>query len=205
MADSDIAIVGLQAIGGVSQIVISWSFDDPNASGLPYLRFKKAEVQYSHLADMSSPVSLGFASTALVDLPVPRGEYRYYRSRAIDQSDQAGEWSAVASAREISFDISIAQNGYWKLPNGLIFQWGLSSLSDVNGTAVATFPIQFPGGALIAVATTANNNPGLVVSIGLQLLTSSYAEFRLTNVFEGVGLVLSAVSGAPCWWFAVGY
>jgi hypothetical protein len=205
VADSDITIVGLQAIGGVSQIVASWSFDDPNAGGLPYLRFKKAEVRYSLSASMSSPVSLGFASTAIVDLPVPRGEQRFYQARAIDQSDQEGEWCGIVPAREISGDVLIATNGYWKLPSGLILQWGLSQVSDLNGHASANFSIPFPHQCFVCVGVTTNNNPAAVVSAGLEDLRSDFAVFRLTAVFDFSGFVLDVSVGVPVWFIAVGY
>lgn len=206
MADSDIAIVGLQAIGGVSQIVLSWAVDDPNVSGLPYLRFDHAEVQYSLSADMSSPVSLGTAFTAFVDLPVSRGETRYYQVRAINQSDQEGEWSATASANEISGDVSVTapDSGYWKLPNGLIFQWGIQS-PDIGSDSIS-FLLPFPNAILTVVASYRPSDAGIdednLFAASVYFLTSDSFKCALR---KQDGAVTSRAAADYVTFFAIGY
>lgn len=205
MPDSDITIVGLQAIGGVSQIVLSWAFDDPNASGLPYLRFKNAEVQYSLSADMSSPVSLGFASTALADLPVPRGETRYYQARAINDSDQEGDWSSVVSANEISGDVDIVGNeGFWRLPSGLTFEWGHAT-TDGSGDGVATFQRinqgLFHWGGTVSFAPT--DDSYAIHEEDLSVVGSVWSvNFKVQKIEDG-GAVTGA-AGSIATWFAIG-
>ena len=49
------------------------------------------------------------------------------------------------------FPSSLVANGYQKLPNGLIIQWGASETS--NGGVPVTFPIAFPNAAFNVVAT----------------------------------------------------
>lgn len=214
MADSDITIVGLQAIGGQGQIALSWAINDPNALRLPYLRFDKTEVRRSLAADMSSPISLGFATTAIVDLPVPRGERRYYQARALNASGQAGEWGAVATDREISGDVLVASPGYWKLPSGLILQWGFSAASDASGLAVATFAIPFPNDVFVAIGLTQNGLsvfPYTTVSVALNNLQLTYAIFFLSAVTRvspyGVAsnVIQEIVVGSRVWWIAIGY
>lgn len=205
MADSDITIVGLQAIGGVSQIVLSWAVNDPNINGLPYLRFQKAEVQYSLSADMSSPISLGYASTAMADVPVSRGETRYYQARAINLSDQTGEWSAVVSANEISGDVDIVGiAGFWRLPSGLTFEWG-NATTDGGGDGVATFErinqSLFHWGGSVSFSPTDDSYS--IHEDELSVVGSVWSmNFKVQKTEDG-----GAVTGAPAaivTWFAIG-
>lgn len=139
MADSDIAIVGLVVTGGVNQNVLQWAVDDPNISGLPYLRFSVAEVWMSLSPTMAGAVKLDDAYSIYVDQGVPLGQQRYYQVRAKNRSDQFGEFTSVQSATELSGDFILsAPAGYWKHPSGLIMEWGQAT-TDANGTALATF------------------------------------------------------------------
>lgn len=52
-----------------------------------------------------------------------------------------------------SFAASFADNGYQKLPSGLIFQWGLSTSISGNGSVTVTLPIAFPNACVNANAT----------------------------------------------------
>lgn len=57
-------------------------------------------------------------------------------------------WFAVGGSNQLgasaSFGASLSTNGYQKLPNGLIIQWGLIA----GGASYATFPIAFPNSSL---------------------------------------------------------
>lgn len=53
---------------------------------------------------------------------------------------------AVTSAA-LASSKSIAANGYYKLPGGLLLQWGISP-NNVNTTVVGNFPIAFPNQCL---------------------------------------------------------
>ena len=46
------------------------------------------------------------------------------------------------------YNVSLAANGYQKLPSGLIIQWGTATTSASAGVAV-NFPIQFPNSLLL--------------------------------------------------------
>lgn len=149
MADSNISIVGLQATGGVNQIVLQWAVNDPNVNGLPYFRFDIAEIWASPASTMSGEAKIGEASTAFVHLPLSRGDKRYYRVRPRDLSGRLGDFTDVVNATEISGDVLLASNGYWKHPSGLYLQWGNAS---VTGFANVPFPITFPNACFAIVA-----------------------------------------------------
>lgn len=53
---------------------------------------------------------------------------------------------------------SIANNGFYKFPGGMILQWGLVSIPP-SGTATVTFPTNFPNAALSILATYNTNAP----------------------------------------------
>lgn len=64
------------------------------------------------------------------------------------------KWAKNDSDR---FSSSLAANGYQKLPNGLIIQWG-SANNAAAATSVATYPIAFPSAVLSAVVCGGNIN-----------------------------------------------
>ena len=51
-----------------------------------------------------------------------------------------------------------AETGYYKMPNGLILQWGSSSSTTGEGNATITFPITFPTACLTVIIGTYNTN-----------------------------------------------
>ena len=57
----------------------------------------------------------------------------------------------VALADFTGANVSLATNGYQKLPGGLIIQWG-SVTVPVDSSATFTFPIAFPNACLVAFA-----------------------------------------------------
>jgi hypothetical protein len=85
--------------------------------------------------------------------------------------------------------VSKATNGYMKMANGLIIQWGYSSISAV------TFPITFPTACL-------NVNASSVAPI----TSNTWAEAGLANTSwstSGCNLAIKDCSGAT--WIAIGY
>ena len=96
---------------------------------------------------------------------------------------------------------SLGTNGYQKLPNGLIFQWGIHSRS--TGTTTITFPIAFPNGCFIVLprATIASGTPeadedyqvlGAPSTTQFQVF---YQEYNDVNVGSDSGFM----------WFALGH
>jgi hypothetical protein len=63
--------------------------------------------------------------------------------------------SVVSSPSTLGFTQSLGTNGWTKLPNGLIIQWGAYSMPAIN-TNTVSLPITFPNGAFRAVVGYAN-------------------------------------------------
>lgn len=103
----------------------------------------------------------------------------------------------AATVGPASFPNSKAGNGYYKLPNGIIFQWGTSGTG--SGTQATFFPVVFPTALLsITVSVTGsssyNSNRVLVEDSG-------------TNAFYAYGGNSGGgnVGGIAFYWMAIGY
>lgn len=172
MASSDISILGLQATGGVNQIVLQWAVNDPNVEKLPYFRFDAAEVWAATSSSMVGATKIGEASTAFVHLPIARGETRFYQVRARDVSGRLGAFTAPVGGTEISGDVLLATNGYWKNPNGLILQWGSV---PVTGLQTIAFPTPFPHACFTLVAI-----PRTILPLVIYNFLVSFTRFDFT-------------------------
>ncbi|MDR5729326.1 MAG: phage tail protein [Terriglobia bacterium] len=93
------------------------------------------------------------------------------------------------------FGSSITGNGYTKLPNGLIIQWGTATATGAN-----SFPIPFPNVCFSVTANFAAGNSSN--SYVVTTLLNSLSAFTLYafNSTTGAGL-----SGTACYWMAIGY
>ncbi len=83
---------------------------------------------------------------------------------------------------------SLTPNGYFKFPNGLIFQWGYSTMNAGSNTTI-TFPISFPTSCLCVNMTLGASwsYPPVVISKG-------------NSSFVG-----QQYDGGACYWTAIGY
>ena len=99
-----------------------------------------------------------------------------------------------------SFTKSFGDNGYQKLPGGLIIQWGQSSLSDSNGSASATFPIAFPAAVMTVQMSEQSSNVTAVCKWGSASLSLTGASFWCQN--SGA---TTARSGELTRYFVIGY
>jgi len=70
--------------------------------------------------------------------------------QALFTSPTAGAAWAALGAAEVA-----AGTGYTKLPSGLIIQWGVITSLDAGGGAAFTFPIAFPNGRFVFMASFA--------------------------------------------------
>lgn len=87
-----------------------------------------------------------------------------------------------------------ATNGYTKLPNGIILQWGYQARGTV-GEVTVTFPTAFPA-ACVSI-TTNKANTSSTTGLGME----SYD-------VDAVGVTsfqYSRYTDADLYWFAVGY
>ena len=94
---------------------------------------------------------------------------------------------------------STSANGYVKLENGLIIQWGRGN--SVNGeTSVETqFPITFPTACLRVVASPFCSNANASVDGWIQVMSYDTSKFKYFGQYNG------DVGGIACDYIAIGY
>jgi hypothetical protein len=105
--------------------------------------------------------------------------------------------SAAADAANKSYvdgTYSKAANGYVKLPNGVIFQWGYANLGSASSSVSVTFPLAFPA-ACRSVQITDN----------LEIATSARFAASQNVTATTFTIVGSDTSVGGVYWFAVGY
>ena len=95
----------------------------------------------------------------------------------------------------MSFENSKTENGYTKLPNGLIFQWGTVTGILTNATSTVTLPIAFPT-AILNLSGTMKRNAAGYNDAGIWVYPNGLTQILVSN--EN-----SVTSDA--YWFAIGY
>jgi len=80
------------------------------------------------------------------------------------ESNGAAVWGAIGGSSQLgyasAFGSSQSQNGYQKLPGGLIIQWGFLLKSSSSSPLAVTFPIAFPSICLhVLPGFTGQQNP----------------------------------------------
>lgn len=96
-----------------------------------------------------------------------------------------GTNESVALSSSYDAGKSFAGNGYQKLTNGLILQWG-------SGTGTRTFPIAFPTACLNVQATQ-------------QLGGIEYDEVTVNILSTSQVAIYTTNTGGTVYWFAIGY
>ena len=104
------------------------------------------------------------------------------------------------------FSVSLGVNGWAKLPNGLIFQWGCAGpLTPQNPDAIANFNITFPNKCLFITEHDQGNAARKTeVQIGY-LTNTAFTLYNLgiLNRTAPTGLQPPITAYVP--WFAIGY
>lgn len=140
---SNITVSGLVVTPGLGQIFLAWSYNDPNSpKGLTYLQLDRVEIWAATSNDRSLATKLSVEGfTSAIHL-VSDGLDRFYWIRARDRSGQYGDWypSSPTAGVESGATGSLAASGWWKLPPGLILQWGVATFTD---TTDVTYPHAF--------------------------------------------------------------
>lgn len=108
----------------------------------------------------------------------------------------------IASTSVLSFDASLTENGYQKLPSGLIMQWGKYG-SDITaeGEVSFTFPISYPTSCLNVIAVARNSDSSDVNNIYMQIVSMLTTGATLRAQTE-------TATGVKCngfYWQAIGY
>ncbi|MDK4680453.1 phage tail protein [Kingella negevensis] len=100
--------------------------------------------------------------------------------------------------RRNEFAVQATDNGYTRLPNGLILQWGsfyYNDLSDWNNTFDIAYPIAFPNKVLSVVACGA----------GYQGTPTNAATLRNHNFTAYVREMYAGAEAGGVRWFAIGF
>lgn len=85
---------------------------------------------------------------------------------------------AVRIAQLTGTNQSLTNDGYQKLPGGLIMQWG-QVLSNTSGVASLTFPIAFPASAFNVLGMHAGSNSAIVIEVfGSRTLTGTQFQVK---------------------------
>lgn len=99
----------------------------------------------------------------------------------------------ITSAYDVAAgQLGLTANGYAKLPNGLILQWGTASVTTGTFTNV-TFPIAFPNAVLSGTTGTGNGTA----------TAASYSTIG-TYTLTTMQIALNTGSGTVKW-FVIGY
>ena len=98
-----------------------------------------------------------------------------------------GNWIAI-NRIDSDFALSATPNGYTYLPNGLIFQWGLSPLiTDGNFTTV-NLPISYPNTLLnvrVSLNADVSGDAGNSRDTGAQIVSNSQINISYNTTFGG--------------------
>lgn len=100
-------------------------------------------------------------------------------------------WLRQLSVEDITE--SKARPGYFKLPGGMIVQWGAALNITADGTTSVTLPIAFPNSAFVATATTSGS--GLIAS------TAFGGNSKLNVIVKGY----PGSGSFTIYWIAIGY
>lgn len=105
-------------------------------------------------------------------------------------SNGNNQWISVGFTSSGQFPNSLAINGYQKLPNGLIIQWGVTGA--VGAGLNVSFPIAFPNACRSVVAAPNTATAGVTLS------TQSWTTTQFNVSYIGNNLSSTAT------WFAIG-
>lgn len=206
MADSDITVNGLAAAGGVGQIALAWNpaVDPHSPGGLPYLQLATIEVWAAPSNNRALSAQIGeSAGTRLIESGLARAERRYYWLRPRNKAGLFGEWHPLSdiggvAGQEANNQYDLSTNGYYKFPNGLLFQWG----QLVSSGSVTNSPWNVPFTSVFHFNAT---TPQKSVLVPVMLNVTSYdtSGFSLTTTYLISGSFFAA-SGQAVTWFALG-
>lgn len=104
--------------------------------------------------------------------------------------------AAVKAVATALFTQNIAANGWVKLPNGVIVQWGGGS-NDGSGDSTVAFASAFPNAALAVVANSQAIGSGVFVGVNTLTKTTFKAGVWASNSQRQVG--------STFFYFAIGY
>lgn len=102
------------------------------------------------------------------------------------------EFVLANSVQDADFAKSLAANGYTKLPNGLIIQWGSASVATRSNNVKINLPIAFPNAALFAIA-------------GAKGINNLFNGGEAITSWSTTQIGVSTYDGTALTWIAIGY
>ena len=125
---------------------------------------------------------------------------------------QISDWDSalaqtVSQAVAGAFPVQKADNGYLKLPNGLILQWGkVASGWPGEGPYTVTFPIAFPNKCLNTQVTVWSDGRKGSVNLDITIPVGTVRPASFDALFNGIGFQGSTAADLKgFYWFAIGY
>ena len=125
---------------------------------------------------------------------------------------QISDWDtalaqSVSQAVAGAFPAQKADNGYLKLPNGLILQWGkVASGWPGEGPYTVTFPIAFPNKCLNTQITIWSDGRKGSVNLDITIPVGTIRSASFDALFNSIGFPGStAMDLKGLYWFAIGY
>lgn len=104
------------------------------------------------------------------------------------------------------FGSNLIQNGYTKLPSGLIIQWGFVQFSTLGqGVLTTNFNIAFPTTGIVAYASDTGGTGGQAVPFSCTILSTLQLRIAraVYNINASGSIVQTTATGA--FWLALGY
>lgn len=106
---------------------------------------------------------------------------------------------SISTTYGTGFSSSLGSNGYQRLPNGLIFQWGIVGGIATDQSVYVSFPTQFPNTVLnITTSHVQSASTGKAISTCSIQAGYNTSGFTLIQDTEGINAVNEM-------WFAIGY
>lgn len=132
--------------------------------------------------------SLQAGDTLPTTVTLQQSEFAIFVAGIASWNVEGGDMELAYSPR---FNASLAANGYQKLPNGLIIQWGTRDIP--NGTFSVTLPITFPTACQNVSATQADASNTGATGFYVRSFTTSTLNFFSNGAKTAV------------YWVAIGY
>ena len=152
----------------------------------PYSGDSEIKSHNRFVSLLAEDTSIGSgAGICLEQTSTSRGVVRPYGGHSIDLGTYNTRFYDIYLSNS-----SRNSNGYTKLPNGLILQWGRSTIQDDKWGVQAHYPINFPNACLNIMAVP--HSDGSSPNISVTDFTNTWAKIR------GSG-------GYNCMWMAIGY
>lgn len=184
MADSDITVSALTLTPGIGHNLAKWTFDDPNATGLDYLRLDAVELHAASTNDRSLASKVDEGRNTAAHMGLVEGASYYYWVKARNRSGYYGDWYPSGATSGIIGTVGFAAGAAQALINGKI-------TATVTANALT-----------VRVKTLSGDDPSSTnpVYVGFRSIAGTYAVRQITAALSltiSAGSSLGANSGAP--------